>query len=157
MMSTAKDGGTVTSYSKRFTISGMTGTADPKIKKAVQALAGSTAGPPDSNDVAAAVEPAAAPSVAADAAAFGVPYNKQNGATKYAPMQGIPPKKISLKKFTPMYPTSDYTVAQTWMPKPTVLTTLTASQTFHVESSINRVSILVGRLSRVLLWGMREC
>lgn len=52
-------------------------------------------------------------------------------------MQGIPPNKISLKKFSPMFPTSAYTVAKTWMPQPTILTTLTETQTFSVRSSIN--------------------
>ena len=55
-------------------------------------------------------------------------------------MQGVPPTKISLKNFTPLFSKSQYTVATTWMPKPTVLTTLTESQTFSAKASINQVS-----------------
>lgn len=84
-----------------------------------------------------AAAPAPAAAVPAPAGAFGIPYNSQNGATKYAPMQKIPPTKISLKKFSPLYPTSAYTVAKNWLPKPTILTTLTETQTYSVRSSIN--------------------
>jgi hypothetical protein len=56
-------------------------------------------------------------------------------------MQQIPPTKISLKDFTPLYPSSAYTVATTWLPKPSIVTTLTEVQTWSVKSSINHVSM----------------
>lgn len=50
MVATAKDGGTVTLYSSRFTVTGMSGAALPAAyRNAVTALGGATAGPPDAN------------------------------------------------------------------------------------------------------------
>ncbi|KAI6852184.1 hypothetical protein KC350_g1133 [Hortaea werneckii] len=67
----------------------------------------------------------------------GVPYPLQTGLTKYAPMQPIPPTKITKKQYSPLYPTSAVTIATTWLPNPTIVTTVTASQTFSVSSMEN--------------------
>lgn len=137
MISTATEGGTVINYSDRFTITGMTGSVTASVKNAVTALGGSTAGPPTENDVAnggAAAPPASAP----PAGAFGIPFTKQTGLTRYAPMQGVPPTKITKKGASPLFPTSAYTVAKTWLPL-SIVTTLTESQTFSVQSHANTV------------------
>lgn len=141
MISTAKEGGTVINYSSRFNMPTMTGTTPSQFAAAAAAISG-TDGPDTVNNVANAAAPAPAAGAAgtvAAAGAFTVPYGLQSGLTKYAPMQSVPPTKITKKNFTPLYPTSKYTVATTWLAKPTILTTLTESQTFSVSSMENTV------------------
>lgn len=148
MISNGKDGGTVTNYSDRFTLTGMTGKTTSTYQAAVQALAGSTAGPPTVNDVVpnngaapAAQAPAASVAPAADAAEFNVPYTLQTGLTRYAPMQPVPPTKITKQNPTPQYPTSAFTIARTYLPPPIIFTTATQPQTFSVQSRENPVSL----------------
>ena len=140
MISTATEGGTIINYSDRFTITGMTGTVTTSVKNAVNALGGSTAGPPTENDVTNGGAAAPVASVPA-AGAYGIPWFKQTGLTRYAPMQGVPPTKITQKNPQPLFPTSAYTVAKQWLPIPSILTTLTESQTFSVQSHENTVRL----------------
>lgn len=150
MISTAQDGGTVTNYSPRFTLTGMTGTTNERYVDQVQALGGSTNGPATVNDVVPkAADPQPAP-VDPGLAGFGIPYNKQVGPTKYAPMQPVPPTKITAGNPTPLYPTSAFNIAQGKLPPPTILTTLTASQTFKVQSVENTVRIFGAHTLTVL-------
>ena len=140
MISTAKEGGTIINYSNRFTLTGMTGSVSPTVQKAVTALGGATAGPPTENDIAAApVAAAPADTPGAGDPLYAVPYAQQTGLTKYCPMQGIPPTKITERKVQPAYPTSAWTVARTFLPPASILTTLTAPMTFSVQSHINTV------------------
>lgn len=141
MTSTSKSsGGTVINYSNRFTVSGLTGTTPPNVIKAVD---GSTKGPPTQNNMA----NAANPQVPADGVVpadgdYGVSYNKQSGTIRYAPMQPFPPTKITKKgKPTPLYPTSAYTIATAKMPPPTVISTITESQTVHAMTKENTVCL----------------
>jgi hypothetical protein len=134
MISVATEGGTVTNYSPRFSIRGMTGTFPPEVIEGMSKVTG-TEGPKSKNEVANNLD--AAPG-AGDA---GIPYNQQEGLTKYAPMQPIPPTKITKEKHTPLNPTSDVPVAHTWLPPASQLTTITASQTFKVQGLENTVSI----------------
>lgn len=127
-------------YSSRFSMTGMTGANPATAAAAVQALEGSTKGPDTVNNVGNNAAAGAAGANAAGGAAFTVAYNLQTGLTKYAPMQPVPPTKITKKNPTPLNPTSAYSVATTWMPRPTILTTLTASQTFSASSRENTVS-----------------
>ncbi|EME43883.1 hypothetical protein DOTSEDRAFT_71630 [Dothistroma septosporum NZE10] len=135
MIATATDGGTVTYYSSRFNMPGMTGTTPAEYATAAAAVSG-TDGPDTVNAVA---NNAAAANAATGAAGgeYTVPYALQTGLTRYAPMQGVPPTKITLKNFTPMYSTSAYTIATTWLPKGSIVTTLTESQTFKATSIEN--------------------
>lgn len=136
MQSNPKDGGQMVTYSKRFTLTGMTGTTDQAYLTAAKGVSG-TDGPDDVNQVAndaGAADPAAAPTGSA------IPYGEQTGLTKYAPMQPIPPTKITKKNFTPLNPTSKFTIAKTWLPNPSILSTITASQTFSVKSRENPVN-----------------
>ena len=145
MISTAKAGGTVTNYSNRFTVTGMTGTTAANIQKAVTALGGSTASPATINDVSnAAADPASAPAAVPAAGAYTVPYQLQKGLTRYAPMQPIPPTKITAKDAKPLFPTSDYILAKSRMAVPSIVTTLTLPQTFSVQSSVNSVRPICG-------------
>lgn len=141
MISTATQGGQVFNYSPRFSLTGMTGVNPADAAAAVQQLGGSTKGPDTVNQVSNGQQAGGADgAAAAGGAAFTVPYGMQTGLTKYAPMQPVPPTKITKKNPTPLNPTSAYKVATTWMSKPTILTTLTASQTFSVSSMENTVS-----------------
>ncbi|CAK4030807.1 Cell wall synthesis KRE9 [Lecanosticta acicola] len=134
MTSVAKEGGTIENYSDRFSIPSMTGTTPSEYETAAKAVSG-TAGPDTVNNV--ANDAAAADTTAAGTGEFTVPYALQTGLTKYAPMQKVPPTKITMKNFTPMYSTSAYTIATTWLGTPTIQTTITASQTFSVVSQEN--------------------
>ena|SRR5438067_1595354 len=90
IQSVAAAGGTVINYSDRFTLTGMTGIFPPDVVTANAAVKG-TAGPPTVNQVAGA-NPGAAPS---GTGPFAIPYTMQTGLTKYAPMQPLPPTKIT--------------------------------------------------------------
>lgn len=119
----------------------MTGQAPPvAIVQAIKDLGKSTAGPKTINTANNAAAPAAAGGGGA-VGSFAIPYNLQTGLTKYAPMQPVPGTKITQQSFTPMFPTSAYTVAKTWLPQASIVTTLTAPQTFSVSSMENPVSL----------------
>lgn len=144
MTSTPKSGaGTVINYSSRFTVSGLTGTTPAT---ALAAVPGGTSGPATENTIvaggnvagdAAAVDPAAG--------AYGTPFNEQSGSIKYAPMQPFPPTKITKKgKPTPQFPTSAFNIATTRMAPPTVISTITQSQTFTAMTMENTVRLLRG-------------
>ena len=143
MISTSTEGGNVINYSNRFTITGMTGTTPAAGVAAVTALNGATAGPATVNSVSNNADAAAGTTAVADAGVYATPYNLQSGLTKYAPMQPVPPTKITAKNVTPLFPTSAVTVATTWLPLPSIVTTMTLSQTFSVSSMENTVSVLI--------------
>jgi len=133
MISVPKEGGTVTNYSPRFSLSGMTGTFPANVLAGAKAVTG-TDGPPTVNQVANNANPASA--AASD---YAVPYTMQTGLTKFAPMQPVPPSKITKKNPTPQYPTSAVSLASTFLPTPKQVTTMTMSQTFSVSSMENTV------------------
>ncbi|TVY71307.1 Cell wall synthesis protein KRE9 [Lachnellula suecica] len=133
LQSTATAGGTVTTYSSRFTLTGMTGSFAPAVVTANAAVTG-TAGPPTVNAVASAAVPAAGTTAAGD---FGIAYTLQTGLTRYAPMQPIPPTAITATATTPLYPTSAVQFASTYMAVPSILTTLTQPQTYSAASHAN--------------------
>lgn len=138
MISTAKEGGTVTNFSDRFSITGMTGTNPADAPDTISGTAG-----PDTINAVANGAAAAAPA-AAGGEMYDVAYADQTGLTKYAPMQGVPPTKITAKNFSPKYPTSSVSIATTWLPKATVQTTMTQTQTFHVSSMENTAAPQAG-------------
>lgn len=138
MISVARAGGTVINYSSRFSLTGMTGTFPPQVIAGVGTVSG-TNGPATENNVA-----QAAPGGAQQAAgAFGTPYTLQTGLTRYAPMQPQPPKTITAKNPTPLWPTSAVQFATTFLPRPSQVTTLTQSGTFSVSSMENTVCLIV--------------
>lgn len=124
-------------YSNRFNIPGMTGVTPPSSIAGAQGVTG-TAGPPTVNQVANVAAGAAVG--AAGAPEYSVAYRLQTGLTKYAPMQKVPPTKISLQSVTPLHPTSTYVIATTWLANPTILTTMTQVQTHSVQPIENTVS-----------------
>jgi len=127
-------GGTVTNYSPRFSLSGMTGTFPQSVIDGMQDVTG-TNGPPTENDV-----QGAATSSASETGSFALPWSMQTGLTKYAGMQTYPPNKITQKTKTPLFPTSPYTIATTAMAQPTILTTITQAVTWGFTQLENPVS-----------------
>lgn len=134
MISVAKQGGIVTTYSDRFSLTGMTGTTSKALVDAATAAGTTVPATEDgtSNDAAAAADPANANS--------DVPYASQTGLLRFAPMQSVPPTKITKKDTKPLYPTSAYKVATAFLPTPSATKTQTASQTFSADSMENTVS-----------------
>lgn len=136
--STAKTGGTVVNYSSRFTLSGMTGKFDPAVTTALAAVSG-TAGPATkTSGLVGAVVPGAAAPAAGDQ--WAIPYPEQVGNTKYAPMQPIPGKTITATNTKPLWPTSAIQYATTFLPVPTIVTTLTQAQTHPPSPHTNTVA-----------------
>ncbi|KAI9879451.1 MAG: hypothetical protein M1830_008498 [Pleopsidium flavum] len=133
MMSVATAGGTITNYSPRFSLTGMTGSFPPNVIAGLKTVTG-TAGPATENNVAAAHPGGGA---GEQAGGFSVPYTLQTGLTKYAPMQPQPPSKITAKTAAPLWPTSAVVYAQTWLPRPSQVTTFTQSNTYSVSSMEN--------------------
>ena len=142
MISVATAGGTVTNYSPRFTLSGMTGTFPANVLAGLKTVSG-TAGPATVNSVAQSNQnPAAGAGAAAGgpaASLYSIPYPDQTGLTRYAPMPPQPVTSITMNKPTPQWPTSAVQYAQTNLPTPSVVTTITATVTFSVSSMENTV------------------
>jgi len=136
ILSTAKAGGTITNYSDRFTLAGMTGSFPPDVATANAAVVG-TAGPPKVNRVAAAPLPGVGGTI--DPGAWGTPYNLQTGPVRFAPMQPIPPTKITKTEVTPLWPTSSVPLATTFLPIAPIATTQTQAQQFAATSHANTV------------------
>ncbi|KAF1946898.1 hypothetical protein EJ02DRAFT_450237 [Clathrospora elynae] len=139
MVAVAKTGGQLTTYSDRFAYSGMKGVGvfPQPVKAALSGITG-TAGPATVDNTVDAANPAAGASPAASM--FDVEYTMQTGPTRYAPMQPVPPTKITATNTKPLYPTSSVSIATTRLPIPTVIFTTTASQTYSVQSKENTVA-----------------
>ncbi|KAL2221453.1 putative beta-1,6-glucan biosynthesis protein [Thermoascus aurantiacus ATCC 26904] len=124
----------VINYSKRFTLTQMTGTFSSRVKTGILSVS-DTDGPAIKEDD----EREELRKRQKDM--FTVPYEDQlTGLTRYAPMAKQPGTTITAKTPKPQYPTSSYVVATTFLPKPTIVTTLTAPQTFSTSSIENTAS-----------------
>jgi len=146
----------VINYSKRFTLTQMTGTFSSRVKTGILSVS-DTDGPAIKEDDGREELRKRQKDM------FTVPYEDQlTGLTRYAPMAKQPGTTITAKTPKPQYPTSSYVVATTFLPKPTIVTTLTAPQTFSTSSIENTVcttflslpvlvQLLSGRLPRLLL------
>lgn len=136
MVAVAKAGGQLITYSNRFSYSGMTGAFPASIKTGLADISG-TDGPATEDKTVDPAKPGNANPAAGD---YGVAYTMQTGPTRYAPMQPIPPTKITAKNTKPLYPTSSVSIATTKLPIPKIQTTLTQSQTYSVSSRENTVA-----------------
>lgn len=134
MVAVGKTGGVLTTYSDRFSYSGMTGTWSDAVQKGLDDLDG-TDGPATVD----ATTDAAGGGAGAEGD-YGVEYTMQTGPTRYAPMQPVPPTKVTAKNTKPLYPTSSVSIATTFLPIPSIQTTITQSQTYSVSSVENTVS-----------------
>jgi len=126
MRSTATAGGFVINYSSRFKLTGMTGVFPADVTAALATVSGAT-GPPTSNNVVAAAPPAGTTAAPGDTGVYAIPYNQQSGPIKYAPMQPFPPTSITATNTAPLWPTSSVVIATTFLPIPSVQTTVTQS------------------------------
>lgn len=142
MVATGAKGGTYTVFSDRFAYTGMTASFSIALKADLEDISG-TSGPADVDTT---VKDAADVSNVADDE-YEVEYTMQTGATRYAPMQPVPPTKITAKTAKMQYPTSSVVIATTKLAIPKVQTTLTQSQTHKVSSIENTVRGLVGPAS----------
>ncbi|KAI9733723.1 MAG: hypothetical protein M1818_007137 [Claussenomyces sp. TS43310] len=133
--SVATAGGNIINYSSRFTISGMTGSFTPAVTASLATVSG-TEGPPAVNQLAAAGAATSAEAVGT-AGLFGTPYTAQVGLTRYASMQPLPPTKITASNTAPQYPTSPFTIATTFLPIPSIVTTITQQATYSFSSRPN--------------------
>lgn len=127
-------GGTVTNYSPRFSISGMTGTFSASVLAGLKKVKG-TAGPPTENNVA---DPGPSPGKPEDSI-YAIPFPSQSDKIMYAPMQGRPGSKITAKTVSPRYQTSSVQIATKYLAPPRQTTTFTKSLTISVESQENLV------------------
>ncbi|PVI06292.1 beta-1,6-glucan boisynthesis protein-like protein [Periconia macrospinosa] len=134
MIATAKTGGTLTTYSSRFSYSGMSATAKfpADVKASLANFKDTTTSGPATKD-----ETSAAANKPAEAGDFDVEYTMQTGPTRYAPMQPVPGTKITKKSAAPLFPTSGFTIAKSHLPIPTIVTTVTQTQTHKVSSVAN--------------------
>jgi hypothetical protein len=140
MVALGKTGGEYHVYSDRFAYSGMTGKGllPANVKSAVTDISG-TKGPAAIDTTG---DKATQTTGAVDQEAYKVEYTMQTGLTRYAPMQPVPPKKITATNTKPLYPTSSVAIAKSKLPIPSVQTTITASQTYSVSSMENTVRCL---------------
>jgi len=106
MVSTLSTGGTVTNYSPRFTLSGMTGTF-AAVLTALATITGTTGPVREVGD---------AVNVPLENGPFNVPFAMQTGPIIYAPMMSVPPTKIKKTKPTMQNPKSSVAVATTMLP-----------------------------------------
>ncbi|KAJ4361571.1 Cell wall synthesis protein kre9 precursor [Ascochyta clinopodiicola] len=136
MVAVAKTGGELTTYSDRFSYSGMTGTWSAAVLKGLDDLDG-TDGPATVDGTKDATGNTGDTGADGD---YDVAYTMQTGPTRYAPMQPVPPTKVTAKNTKPLYPTSSVKIATTLLPIPSIQTTITQSQTFSVSSVENTVA-----------------
>lgn len=149
MISVASQGGTVTTYSDRFSLTGMTGTTPQNFVDAATAAGTKVPEMVDGTANDAAANPAAGAAGDPD-----TPYSLQSGVIRYAPMQSVPPTKITKKDTKPLYPTSSYKIATAFLPTPVPTKTITASQTFSADSMENTVSVAVDCLKKIQIANM---
>ena len=128
----AATGGTVTNFSPRFSLTGMTGVFPPTVVTGLQSVSG-TKGPETINQVS-SPQVGANPAGAGEPAQYNVPYTMQTAQVRYAPMPPMAPSKITAKNRQPAWPTSAYTVYETNVGAPNAITTETLIQTFSVVS-----------------------
>lgn len=131
------DGGTVTNYSPRFSLTGMTGSFPPAVAAGIKKVQGTTS-PATQNNVADNAG-AGAPDPIAPEESFAIPFFSQTGTIMYAPMQKMPGTKITAKNASPRYPTSSVKIATGYLSPPQQVTTHTLTMTFSTASRANTV------------------
>ena len=131
-------------YSQRFSFSGMSGAwPSPAIQAAFTATGGTlTAVPATVNTVTNGAPNAPAAGGGAADGQYSISYQFQTtGLTKYAPMQLRPGSTITATNTAPLFPASLFTVAPTYLPTPSIVTTITQSLGFSATSIVNPVSL----------------
>ncbi|KAL2005283.1 hypothetical protein VTN00DRAFT_2493 [Thermoascus crustaceus] len=125
----------VVNFSKRFTLTQMTGTFSSRVKNGILSISDTNGPAIEEQDEHEGLRKRQ------NAGKFTIPYEDQlTGLTRYAPMAKQPGTTITAKSPKPQHPTSAYVVATTFLPIPTIETTSTASQTFSTSSIENTAS-----------------
>jgi hypothetical protein len=141
MISNIGSGGTVTNYSPRFTLIGMTGAFPPSIQSALSSIT-STDGPQRSVDTGGTQNSLAEMMDVAPAV--------QGGPTVYESMQPLPPTRITKASHTPRYQTSPYWLATTFLPPNSdISTTVVQEGTWSFTQRENPVGVQSGTRRRV--------
>ncbi|KAL1967777.1 hypothetical protein VTN77DRAFT_2466 [Rasamsonia byssochlamydoides] len=144
MVSYDESGSSVVNYSPRFSLLQMTGTFSDRVKNGLLSLsrASETEALEDNEELRKRqVQDTTTTTTTDIEGMFTVPYQDQlTGLTKYAPMAKQPGTTITAKTPVRQFPTSAYIIATTFLPEPTVQTTITAPQTFSVSSIENTAS-----------------
>lgn len=142
-----EDGTSAVFYSGRFSIAGMTGGfpqsasggSSADVGAAYQQVKSDVAAVPENKAGAAPALVLQGRQLAADGTPL--PYAEQTaGVIRYAPMQQKPPTTITAVNTQPMYPTSDFNIATTALPIPTIISTQTQPVTYKTSSAVNQVS-----------------
>lgn len=132
----------VINFSHRFSLSGMTGSFSEPIAQAIASITnldgpGALETRQDEGDGEGLQK-------RQNVGAYTIPYPLQaDMLTKYAPMAKKPGTAITAQSATRRFPTSAYTIATTYLPVPTVVTTLSASETYSVVSIENTVGFFL--------------
>ncbi|KAK8159853.1 hypothetical protein IWX90DRAFT_312996 [Phyllosticta citrichinensis] len=136
IVSTTKDGRTVTNYSPRFSLHGMSGKFPESIAESLKDSILDVASPGDLNHFELRQQVGGAAAAASDLAdaSYLLAYTLQTGLTRYAPMPKIPGSTITKSHTTMLYPTSAFTKFTTPGKSPDAQMTLTQSQTYSHTS-----------------------
>ncbi|KAL1852934.1 Cell wall synthesis protein kre9 precursor [Paecilomyces lecythidis] len=130
----------IVNYSKRFTLTQMTGTFPSNVRDGLASVS-DLGGPGFKVDEEQSTLEREELRKRQAAGEYTIPYQDQlTGLTKYAPAAQQPGTTITAKSRKRQFPTSAYDVATTFLPEPTVETTLTASATFSTSSIENTAS-----------------
>jgi Yeast cell wall synthesis protein KRE9/KNH1 len=136
MISSGPDTSSVVNYSKRFSLTQMTGTFSSRVKEGISSVSdtdGFTSSDEDHDEL--------RKRQAVDPGLFTVPYQDQlTGLTRYAPMAQQPGTAITARAASAQFPTSIFSIATGYLPLPTFQTTITPAPTPYAVSIENTVS-----------------
>jgi len=123
----------------------MTGTFGTDILAGLASVSG-TSGPQKINTFTAQAI-LAARATATAGGQFDTPFNLQTGDIRYAPMPIIPGTAITATNTVPLYATSSYSLATTYLGSPTIISTQSQAQTAvfssHANTVINQTYVFV--------------
>ncbi|KAG0677930.1 hypothetical protein C6P41_002868 [Kluyveromyces marxianus] len=117
------DDGFTIHYSGRVKLKGVDGTLTTKVPTVTD-----TAGPPPQINVAAA---------SINSASFSIPYTKQTGISRFAPMQLQPGSTVTMRTWSRKYPTSSISYYATLLNSLEQKTTITPGWSYIINSDFN--------------------
>ena len=121
---------TLVVHSDRFSLTDMAGSFSPSVSAGLQSIFSSD-GPPPYNELGRRQAP--------HGVLHDIPYPDQTGDIRYAPMPKPAGSRITKESAKPLYPPSPYHVATTFLPSPTVQTTISATARQTAKSIENTV------------------
>lgn len=118
----------------------MSGSFPPTVDSGISAVGSDTGGPSTTSQ-----EPIGDPDAVVSAVgAYAIPYNQQQGLTRYAPMPPQPGTRITAQHASPLNTPSSVAVAVKYLGTPRIVTTVTQSRPVTVTSIENPVCIMSG-------------